>query len=200
MYVPPAFRVEDRDESLRFVEENAFGTLVSTVNGTCSATHLPFVVERDGESAILRGHVARANPQWQQLEECESLAIFTGPHGYVSPRWYESRNNVPTWDYMAVHLYGRARIVEDRDRIIDSLVKLSERYESGAADPWRIEDLDARKREAFLAAIVAFELRVTRIEASFKLSQNRTEKDRDGVGAALAREGRTELAEEIRRR
>lgn len=200
MYVPPAFRIEDRDEIYAFVERNAFGTLVSRNAGTQIATHLPFVVVRNGENVVLRGHVARANPHWRELESAESLAIFLGPHAYVSPRWYESRDNVPTWDYMAVHAYGLARVVKEPGRVLEFLAELSDRYERSAGAPWRVDDLDERKRDAFLAAIVAFEMPVSRLEASFKLSQNRTEKDRAGVVAALLAEGRSDLAEEIRRR
>jgi transcriptional regulator len=200
MYVPSAFRVDDEETLRAFMADNAFATLVTTAAGELHATHLPFVVDREGDATLLRAHMARANPQWRLLDGQDALVIFRGPHAYVTPRWYETRNNVPTWDYMAVHVYGQARVVEDRARTLDLLTTLSERYERGAENPWRIDDIDPAKLDGFLQAIVAFDIKVSRIDASFKLSQNKTPQERRNVAEGLEREGYVELASRIRER
>ncbi|MGH7737194.1 MAG: FMN-binding negative transcriptional regulator [Candidatus Tyrphobacter sp.] len=194
MYVPAAFRVDDVGVICDFCERNPFGVLVCG-GDALRATHVPFIVERDARGVRLLGHVARANPQWQHLEG-EVLVIFTGPHAYVSPRWYASRDNVPTWDYMAVHAYGRARVFDDRARMMRLLATLAARFEP-RSDPWLISDIDARRLEGFLAQIVGFEIQVTRWDAAFKLSQNRSEADRAGVVRALRAQRCEEIAAAI---
>lgn len=195
MYVPDAFRVGDADELIAFIAEHSFGTLVSAVNGEPFATHLPFVIDRTTAGTVLRAHMARVNPQWRALEHGDALAIFTGGHTYVSPNWYASRQSVPTWNYVAVHAYGRARIIEDRDGVIDVLQRLTAINEAGFASPWSIDELEGEQREGFLRAIVAFEIPVSRLEGQFKLSQNRSAEDRHGVVTGLERIGNPQAAE-----
>ncbi len=195
MYVPDAFRVADMDELHAFVAAHPFGTLVSTVNGEPFGTHLPFVIDRSGAGTTLRAHMARANPQWRELEDGDSLAIFTGGHAYVSPAWYASRDSVPTWDYTAVHARGRARIIEDRERVIDFLRRLTAINETNVASAWSIDEIAPERLDGFLRAIVAFEIPVSRLEGQFKLSQNRSIEDRRGVVAALERIGEPQAAE-----
>ncbi len=199
MYVPSSFRVTDGELIRGFAREHAFATLISTADDAPCATHLPFLVDGDATSMTLRAHMARANGQWRHLTERESLVIFLGPHAYVSPRWYETRDNVPTWDYMAVHAYGRARIVDTPAGVLDILERLSARYEAGTKDPWRMDDLNPTKREGFIRAIVAFEIPVSRVEASYKLSQNRSITERRRVAAELLRGGFTSIAQAIER-
>ena len=121
MYIPAAFQQTDKTKLHDFIEANSFGLLVSTHGGEPFATHLPFLLERDaGPHGCLVGHVARANPQWHGLDGQTVLAVFSGPHAYVSPTWYEAENVVPTWNYVAVHAYGPCRLVEDPDRLTES--------------------------------------------------------------------------------
>lgn len=198
MYAPQPFRVDDPERLAAFVAEHSFGTLFTPAESGAVASHLPFLIDRVGAGLRLRAHVARANAHAELLEERDSLAVFVGPHAYVSPRWYESRDNVPTWDYIAVHARGRARIVRERERVIEILAALAARYEE-SEDPWTMRDLGPQRLESFLGAIVAFEIPIARLDGSFKLSQNRSPVERESVAQALRREGRAELADAVAR-
>jgi transcriptional regulator len=186
MYTPKHFAVEDRAQQLQFMRDYGFATLVSQGERSPTATHLPLAVEeRDDGSVFLMGHVARANPHWKDLESgTMALVIFHGPHAYVSPTWYEVHPSVPTWNYAAVHAYGKARLL-DADATRQLLKTLSDQYESGLEKPWRMEDLTNDYVKKMLAAIVGFEIAIDRIEGKFKLSQNRPAADRLGVVNAL---------------
>lgn len=199
MYVPAHFRITDPQTVGRFIEAHPFATIVANGGEGTAAAHVPVLLDGVEGSMLVRSHVARANPLWRALDGRDALAIFLGPHAYVSPRWYETRDNVPTWDYMAVHVRGTGRIVADRQRALGFLSALSERFERGAADPWSLDELDATRRDRFLDAIVVFEIAVTHVDASFKLSQNRTPEERRSVAAALRAEGLEELADAIAR-
>jgi transcriptional regulator len=182
MYTPKLFAVEDRAQQLQFMRDYGFATLVSLGGHGPTATHLPLAVEeRDDGSVFLMGHVARANPHWKDLESgTEALAIFHGPHAYISPTWYEMHPSVPTWNYAAVHAYGKAKLL-DAAATRRLLNTLSDQYESGREKPWRMEDLTIDYVEKMVAAIVGFEIAIERIEGKFKLSQNRPAADRAGV-------------------
>src|SRR5262245_51222170 len=122
MYVPPAFQESDRSKLFDFVEAHSFGLLVSQLDGQLFATHLPLLVDRHSAAqGRLVGHVARANPQWRELADQQVLVVFSGPHAYVSPRWYEAENVVPTWNYVAVHAYGRCQLIDDPAALGDIL-------------------------------------------------------------------------------
>lgn len=186
MYVPDHFAIDDRDTLAEFIAMHAFATLVSAPDGVPFATHLPLKLrKRDNGDWLLAGHVARANPQWRHLDGSgEVLAIFHGPHCYVSPTWYTSKNMVPTWNYAVAHVYGKARAIDDAAWLHTLVTELADTYESGRAPRWRNElpsDFEAK----LLAAIVGIELEVTRVEGKFKLSQNRSRDDRQGVVTAL---------------
>lgn len=187
MYQPEAFREDDLGTIHEFVETHAFGVLVTAPEGVPVASHLPFHLERArGERGTLVAHMARANSQWSHFRTGgEALVVFAGPHGYVSPRWYAKRTNVPTWNYTAVHAYGRPRVFEDEARVRDALAALARTYEAGAADAWSLEDLPENAVQALTRAIVAFEIPIERLEAKFKLSQNRPVEDRERVARAL---------------
>jgi len=194
LYVPPHFRVDNREQLLEFVERNAFGTLVSSGAGGLHVSHIPFVVERDADGVIrLLGHVARANPHWQALEAADHvLAIFNGPHAYVSPTWYQQHPSVPTWNYAVVHAHGKARL-HDEFELRDLVGRLAAIYEAGRPAPWRIGDQPPDYIAKMLTAIVGFTLTVEKLEGKFKLSQNRpVEVER--VIAALETEGEGEVA------
>src|ERR1700751_5814241 len=130
MYVPAAFAVSDLAKLHAFIERNSFGLLVSEVDGRPFASHLPFLLERNaGSNGTLIGHMARANLQWKDAHGQNALAIFSGPHAYVSPTWYEAEQVVPTWNYVAVHAYGRVEIVEDADALLEIVRETVRVYE-----------------------------------------------------------------------
>lgn len=195
LYVPRHFRFDDPQALERFIADNAFGTLVSAGAGGLCVSHIPFLPERDADGRLrLRGHVARANPHWQALESAgEVLAIFSGPHAYVSPGWYESHPSVPTWNYAVVHARGPARLLPPGD-LPALLDRLSRTYEDGRAAPWRMEALPPDFARSLVEAIVGFEIVVETLEGKFKLSQNRSARDRERVAAALEAEGQEAIA------
>lgn len=183
MYIPASFRESSDEKITAFIDAYPFATLVSSDGQSPFATHLPLVLDRARK--VLVGHVARANPQWQQMQsDRELLAIFHGPHAYISPLMYEASPAVPTWNYAVVHVYGVPRILEDFNETATAVEQLVSRFD---ADPsrWRKAE-DAPFLEKLLAAIVAFEIPLSRIEAKFKLGQNRSAADQTKMLAALA--------------
>jgi transcriptional regulator len=198
-YVPRSFRVDDRETLERFVQAHAFGTLVSAGPAGVSVSHIPFLPERAADGRLrLLGHVARANAHWQELESArEVLAIFEGPHAYVSPGWYANHPSVPTWNYAVVHARGTARLLPPAD-LPSLLDRLSRTYEDGRPAPWRMESLPSGFTPKLLEAIVGFEIAVEELVGKFKLSQNRRREDVEGVAAALEAEGEEALAELMR--
>ncbi len=183
MYIPAPFRIEDPALLLPLIERYGFATLVTVEEGSPFATHLPLLLRRDPDRLV--GHMARANPQWRGLtRQREVLALFQGPHAYVSPSWYPSTPNVPTWNYAVVHAYGSARLLEDPDEALTLLQDTVHTYESGREQPWRLEAAGDYV-ERLLGGIVAFELRLTRLEGKFKLSQNKRAPDHAGIVTAL---------------
>ena len=193
VYLPTAF-AETRDEVLiEHIERHDFGLLVSRGDATASASgpiasQIPFLVERRDGRLLLQGHLARANPQIADLTEGgEALAVFAGPHAYISPSWYAEGPAVPTWNYASVHAYGAARAIDDRAWLRDLLQRLSARHEAGEAAPWRMRDLPEAYLGAMLNGIVGVEIAVSRLEGKFKLSQNRPAADRPRIIAALDR-------------
>ena len=175
MYIPERFHITDRELIERFVDEHGFGVLVSQNGAGPFATHVPLLVERRGEDSVLVGHVARANPHWRGFDgQAEALAIFRGPHAYVSPAWYATSPAVPTWNYAAVHAYGRPRVIEDESAVRAMLGRLVARHElERAAAPWSLAELPAEYLDKMVRAIVAFEMPIERVQAKFNLGQNR---------------------------
>jgi transcriptional regulator len=149
------------------------------------------------EGGVLRGHVARANTVWK-ADDGAALAIFLGPHAYVSPSWYPSKaatgKAVPTWNYITVHARGAIRWIQDGDWLRNHVTALSDTHEAGRAEPWKVGDAPASYIDGLLRAIVGFELTIEKLEGKYKLSQNRDVADREGVRDAYAREGRPDLA------
>jgi len=193
LYMPPHFRVDDRAALLRFMDENAFATLVSHGAGGLAVSHVPLLVDAEGEALRLLGHVARNNEQWQALEAAdEVLAIFHGPHAYVSPTWYAQHPSVPTWNYAVVHAHGKARLM-DEAALHDLVTRLSSKYEAGNAKPWRLSDQPAAYVSGMLQNIVGFEIEVQRLEGKFKLSQNRPAEIERVIGA-LEKAGESAVA------
>jgi transcriptional regulator len=186
VYLPPAF-IEARPEVLiAHIERYDFGLLVSHGSAALVASHIPFMVERDGDQLHLHGHLARPNPQVADLAGGgEVLAIFPGPHAYISPKWYATGPSVPTWNYIDVHAYGTIRLIEDDDWLRGFLSRLSEHHETRNPVPWRMEDLPETYVRGMLEGIIGLEIVVTRLEGKYKLSQNRPAADRPRVIAAL---------------
>ena len=191
MYVPAAFREERLDALYDLIQQHSFGTLVSQTPDGLFATHLPFLLDtQGGERGLLRAHMARANPHWRSLADGgEALVLFQGPHTYVSPSWYRTEKAVPTWNYVAVHAYGRARIIADPAAVRHVLQMTVDCNESGFEQPWAMDGLPDEYVETMAANVVAFEVAITRLEGKRKLSQNRSSADRQGVIAALRRKG-----------
>jgi transcriptional regulator len=186
MYTPPSFRVEDLPTIHAFMQAHSFATLV-TGGESLIATHLPVTLKAEvGEWGTIHAHMARANSQWKLLEGREVLMIFQGAHTYISPTWYEVHPSVPTWNYTAVHAYGTVRLVHEPSAVEAMLHTLVHQYEDSRTPSWEM-DLPTDYMHKQIAAVVAFEMTITRLEAKFKLSQNRSETDQANVVAHLSR-------------
>ena len=189
MYIPTWFREDDPAILHDIMRQNAFALLVTTdAAGVPFATHLPFVLDAErGERGVLRAHMARPNPGWRHfMPDREILVVFSGPHGYVSPTWYEAAPNVPTWNYAAVHAYGTPQIVAD-DALYALLHASLEQFEPGSSAQFAEDaDRDAYVRK-LMRGIVGFEITITRLEGKLKLSQNKASGDQAAVVAALER-------------
>jgi transcriptional regulator len=191
MYVPHAFEVSDREAVLRFIERHGFATLVTQGADGPEASHVPLLLERAQAPrwGRLLGHVARANLQHERFDGATPvLAIFHGPHAYVSPAWYARHPAVPTWNYGVVHAYGRPRTIGDDVAVEALLGRLVEQYEAGRPGRWR-PDLPEKFAAGMRRGIVAFALEIERVEAKFKLGQNRPPEDRAGALAGLEAAG-----------
>ena len=169
MYIPKYFRINDKDIIYDFIERYSFATLFSQHNGEPYATHLPLILNKD--VSVLYGHFARPNGQWKDAENRQVLVAFQGPHCYISPSWYETTKAVPTWNYVAVHLYGKMEILEDEKVILDSLNDLVNKYESPDSS-YNLNVVEPSFIEGMSKGIVAFKIKITKIEAKAKLSQN----------------------------
>lgn len=182
MYAPASFAVSDEKTLDSFIQKYEFATLTSSSSTGLVASHLPIMLRRSAGKAVLVGHIARANGQWRQFDgNAEALAIFHGPHAYVSPTWYATAPAVPTWNYAVVHVYGKPQAREEVDYTAAALRDLVTRHEGSRTKPWRTEDLTRDLFEKLAKAIVTFEMPVDRIEGQFKLGQNRSQDDRVGM-------------------
>lgn len=184
MYIDDQYRNEDSEAVRSFIRQNSFGILVNQTEGKPWGTHIPLELEhnRDGKE-VLYGHIAKANPQSGALQDNTTvLCIFNGPHSYISSSWYD-HENVPTWNYIAVHVYGTIRIIEGED-LLFSLKKLVDKYEAASENPVRIETLSDKTMRQ-LNGIIGFEIAITEIQAVHKLSQNRDNKNHSAIISAL---------------
>lgn len=194
MYTPQHNLEENAAKLFRFIREHGFATLVTSVNDSLRATHLPFMAEKKDGDLRLFAHMARANPQWRDFSpEREALVIFQEPHAYVSPRHYDSAQSVPTWNYVAVHAYGHAKVLEESAEKLSLLEKLIGAHDEGYFERWR--ELPESYINTKLQGIVAFRVDVARLEARFKLSQDRTETERERIIAEFEGSGDTLLCE-----
>jgi len=184
VYIPEFNRQEDRPAILAFMRANPFAVLVSNVDGIPFATHLPLLVEEAGDQVVVRGHMARANPHWKSMKEGEeSLVIFHGPHAYISPSLYELRESVPTWNYAAVHVYGEPTLFSDEAGLREILYQMINTFESSYMTQW--SELSEQYQSRMMKHIVGFEIKAKRVEAKFKLSQNRTKGEQARVIQSL---------------
>jgi transcriptional regulator len=187
MYIPKSFHEDDLTTLTSFMQANSFATLVSVLNGVPYATHLPLILTQSADVVTLTGHLAKANPHCAALETGEALAIFSGPHAYISPGHYEAQENVPTWNYIAVHAYGTPTIIRPSDdstaleRMLEAMIAT---YEPAYQSQWQA--LSPRYRAGMLQGIVGFELVVARLEGKYKLSQNRSLGDQQQVMRGLS--------------
>jgi len=200
IYLPPHFLVADRAQQLAVMREFPFATLVSVADADPAFSHVPMVVLERGDTLALLGHVATANPHWRSWQaEQPVTAVFHGPNGYVSPRLYSVREAVPTWNYVAVHVQGRLQTIEDslgKERVLKALINEHDQAYHAQWDALTDEFKERMKR-----GIVAFEIAVDRVDAKFKLSQNRSAQDKASVLGAMESGGHAErgMAEWMRR-
>jgi transcriptional regulator len=202
MHIPKYNQEKDWQQISAFIRENSFGILVNVAAGTPLATHIPIELdEKNDGTPVLRGHVAKQNPQWEAFTSGTALAIFTAPHAYISSSWYE-KEKIPTWNYIAVHVYGQLRLLSEEE-LLDSLSKLMHRYEAASAQPVSINDIPHKELHNNLKAIVGFEMTISDIQARYKLSQNRNAHDYESVITHLKErgdEGSVKIAEEMEKR
>jgi transcriptional regulator len=200
VYVPRHFSIEDTGAIREVMRQNSFAMLVTAGERGIEATHLPTVLEEGGEGVgTILAHVARASRQWEAFDgEQEAMIVFAGQHGYISPSWYQPGPAVPTWDYVAVHAYGRPRIVEGPDRVMVMLEALVGQYEGGMEPGWSLASQDGEWLRRLAGGIVAFEMVVERVDAKAKLGQNHPQ-HQEGVASALEALGARELAAMIRK-
>jgi transcriptional regulator len=198
MYVPEYFKEDDPERIEALIRAHSFGLLISVQEGLPCASHLPFLYDRSaGGHGKLIGHMARSNPQWNSLAHGQKvLAIFQGPHAYVSPAWY-SMPGVPTWNYAVAHLYGLPRLIEDEGALEGIVQRLTAVHESMYREPW-IPHLSGERWSRLLGMIIGFEIEVTEIQGKFKLSQNRPLDDQRRVIEQLERSG-SQLASGVAR-
>jgi transcriptional regulator len=186
VYIPEHFVVRDHADAIAFMQSNPFVILVSTHSDGPFASHVPVVIREAGDQLILRGHVAKANPHWRYLEQNpQCLTIFHGPHSYISPSNYTTRENVPTWNYGAVHLYGNARVYSSPEALQSMLHELIATFEAAYAQQW--DSLDKTFQDRMLSHIVGFEITATKLEAKFKLGQNRSKQEQANMLASLSK-------------
>ncbi|MEN0054601.1 MAG: FMN-binding negative transcriptional regulator [Mucilaginibacter sp.] len=179
MYIPSFNKFENEQEAISFMQRYSFATIVTSVDDVPYATHLPFLVEQRDDKIVLSSHFAKANPQAAQILGKAVLVIFTEPHAYISPSNYEKETNVPTWNYLAVHAYGKAALLDDTDQTANLLVHTINTYEPAYLHQY--EKLSDEYKQKMMKGIVAFEIIVGNLQAKKKLSQNRTEQERENI-------------------
>lgn len=173
MYIPKHYLMNDKEEILDFIRQYSFATLITVKDNFQEAVHLPFVVDELNNELILYSHFAKANNQWKNIVDNKVLVIFSGPHAYISPKHYESKMNVPTWNYVSIHVYGNGEIIEDKNESFLVLDKMINSFEKEYNSQWN--DLSVDYKEKMLNGIVAFKINITDIQSKKKLSQNKTE-------------------------
>ncbi len=199
MYIPNYFKNENIEEVKQFLVENSFGILISQVNGKISGTHIPMEldIDKDGND-ILVGHISKDNPQAENLiHNDEILAIFNGLHSYISSSWYQ-KENVPTWNYIAVHIYGKVQLIEGEE-LLNSLKKLVDKYEKKSKNPVSVEKMSSKTLNQ-INGIIGFSIKINEIQAAYKLSQNRDKIDYNNIISELEKnENSINIAQEMKK-
>lgn len=187
IYIPERHRERDPERILSFLEEFPFATVITAKPGL-QASHVPLLLSRDGgRIGRIEGHLAKGNPQLEAFDgEQDTLIVFRGPHAYISPAWYETEQSVPTWNFAVVHVTGRARAVQDAERLEAFLTRLTSRHEAHEGTNWTMDGLSATYRSNMLRGAVMFEMDIENIEAKFKTGAERSAADRTGMLAGLA--------------
>jgi len=193
MYIPRANEEKRVPVMHALMAAHPLAALVTLGSSGLFASHIPMVLEDDGSPfGVLKGHISRANTQWRDLTPTvDALAIFAGPHHYISASWYpgkeEDGKEVPTWNYAVVHAYGPLKLVEDADWLMAHLASLTDTHEAGSPVPWKVSDAPEEFIRSLLNGIIGLELPIQRLEGKWKVSQNRTERDRNAVVEGLTR-------------
>jgi transcriptional regulator len=183
MYIPSFNKFEDRQKAVAFMQRYSFATIVSVKDDLPVATHLPFLVKHVDDKVILASHFAKANPQSADIINTKALVIFTEPHAYISPKLYEKEESVPTWNYLAVHAYGKCELLDGEENKATLLKETIKYYDADYLKQW--DSLPDKYKQNMMKGIVAFEIVVDDLQAKAKLSQNRTEKERENIIGAL---------------
>jgi transcriptional regulator len=200
MYIPRANQEERIPVLHKLMEDQPFASLITMGSSGLFASHIPMVLEQNGAKGRLKGHISRANPQWRNYTpSVEALAIFSGPQHYITPSWYPEKQEtgkvVPTWNYVVVHAYGYLKVIEDGEWLMAHLENLTRTHEAGFAIPWKVGDAPADYIASLAKGIVGLEMAIERLEGKWKVSQNRSEQDREGVARGLAELNTTESLE-----
>lgn len=185
MYIPKTNLMTDKNEIVAFMKQFSFATIITAKNSFPIATHLPFFVTVKDDNVVLTAHFAKANEQWQDIGNNEVLVIFSEPHAYISTKNYDKELNVPTWNYLSVHAYGKGNLITETERVFEVLEATIDNYETSYRQQWDYFPEDYKLR--MLKGIVAFEINVTNIQAKKKLSQNRTETEREKIMETLSK-------------
>lgn len=184
MYVPTINKMDDKAEVIDFINRFSFATIVSAADNLPIATHLPFLVSEQEGKVILSSHFAKANDQWKTIEQNPVLVIFSEPHAYISPSNYEKKLNVPTWNYIAVHAYGKARLLNDPEQVMSLLESTINTYEKAYNHQW--DELPMNYKASMVKGIVAFKIEVTHWHSKAKLSQNKTQTEQKNIVQTLS--------------
>jgi transcriptional regulator len=185
MYIPATNKFEDEQQAISLMQHYSFATIITVKNGFPTATHLPFIVKQVGDQIILRSHFAKANPQAADIIDNNALVIFTEPHAYISPKHYEKVQSVPTWNYLAVHAYGKCVLLDGAESKLSLLEETINYYEADYLKQW--QGLPDTFKQNMMQGIVAFEIEVNDLQAKSKLSQNKTKQERDSIINELCR-------------
>ncbi|MGF7072561.1 FMN-binding negative transcriptional regulator [Mucilaginibacter sp. R-33] len=193
MYTPKHFQLSDEQEAISFMQRYSFATIITATDNVPFATHLPFLVSKRDDKIVLSSHFAKANPQATEIIGKDGLVIFTEPHAYISPKHYEKETNVPTWNYIAVHAYGKATILSEGEQTAGLLAQMISNYEADYLTQWN--NLPDEYKQRMMKGIVAFEIIVDDLQGKQKLSQNRSETERENIINALGKSTDTTEAE-----
>lgn len=189
MYIPAINAVSNKEEMIAFMQRFSFATIITAKDAMPIATHLPFLVTVKDEAVVLQAHFAKANPHWNDIEKNTSLVIFTEPHAYISPSNYTAEKNVPTWNYIAVHAYGKAKIIDAPEEAMQLIHATIRNYETAYEKQWA--DLSEAFKTKMLQGIVAFEMEITDLQGKKKLSQNRSATEQQTIMDTLSKSSNT---------